>query len=285
MPASIGKYTRFSLRALLAAFVVFSLLLAVMLVPARKQRTALRELEERNCWFVFNTDYPRHPYHLTENSEVFEFDWHLTPASPPNVPSWLLNLMGPDCFRHVIYVSIRGPSVGYDPVGDEVLVPIGELKTIEGLNLTDSHTTAVGEPRETYVGENNITDVGLRSLGEMPRLTYLSLAMTRVTSEGMNTVARFRCLKKLDLSYTDVDDAGMAALATLPELESLILIETKVTDRGLLELASCRSLQWLSVIDADGVTDEGAVALQQRRPTLRIRTAKHVFRFQPTPTP
>ena len=70
-------------------------------------------------------------------------------------------------------------------------------------------------------------DTGAQALARLGRLTWLSLARTRVTDAGL--VHLPRSLRTLYLTRTPVTEAGVLALLQLPELRELDLRGTSVS--------------------------------------------------------
>jgi internalin A len=69
-----------------------------------------------------------------------------------------------------------------------------------------------GSPFGLYLGETQVTDLGLKELTALKSLRSLSLHKTRVTDTGLKELAALRNLQSLELSGTSVTDAGVKEL-------------------------------------------------------------------------
>ena len=88
-----------------------------------------------------------------------------------------------------------------------------------------------------YFGETQLTAKGLRLLGEMPTVEYLSLRKNRLGGLRPGDLAGFRQLRVLALDDTDVTNEDMRAVAELETLWNLNLQNLKqIDDRGLAYL-------------------------------------------------
>ena len=127
-------------------------------------------------------------------------------------------------------------------------------------------------------------DEGVRLLGDMPKVTWLSLersaasdaallhvkelnaletlflGQSQITGEGLPQLAGLNELTQLSLQGLKVGDAHLAALTGLSKLELLGLDDTQITDRGLTHVAKLKHLKvlWLNRTQ---VTDQGLAQL------------------------
>ena len=63
------------------------------------------------------------------------------------------------------------------------------------------------------LGENNITDVGIKEVAKLKKLTSLDLAFClKITDVSLKEVAKLKKLKALFLDETQVTKAGLAQL-------------------------------------------------------------------------
>ncbi|MCU0449125.1 MAG: ribonuclease inhibitor [Bernardetiaceae bacterium] len=102
-----------------------------------------------------------------------------------------------------------------------------------------------------------------------PQIVWLDLGNTQVTDAGLATVGQMPNLVKLALPNTQVTDAGLDKLAPLAHLEYLNLYGTALTDNGLAKLAPLKRLQALYVWQTK-VTEAGAKQLQTQLPGLAV---------------
>jgi hypothetical protein len=124
----------------------------------------------------------------------------------------------------------------------------------------DDHTLAalpgLDDITKLEVRSSPVTDEGLRHVGALSRLRWLTLEHTNVTGAGL---AHFRGLPLAALSLlgSPVDDAGFSALPELPALETINLSETLVAGPGLAHLRRLPALTGLDLsstkVDDDGL--------------------------------
>lgn len=81
-----------------------------------------------------------------------------------------------------------------------------------------------------------VTDAGLKTVVQFPRLTRLDLRKTKVTDKGVEQLAALKHLTYVNLYGTEVTDAGLATLAGIKTLRNIYLWETKATDAGVAKL-------------------------------------------------
>ena len=103
-------------------------------------------------------------------------------------------------------------------------------------------------------------------------IAQLDLGRTKITDAGLKTVAQLPRLAQLDLRQTSVTDAGLEALTKLKNLQSLNLYGTQVTDAGLKQLAAVKSLK-IVYLWGSKATDAGAKQL-----TASIKGVKVVLK-------
>jgi hypothetical protein len=89
----------------------------------------------------------------------------------------------------------------------------------------------------------DITDVGIRSLADIPQLKGLFVSRTRLTDDGLQAFAGHDDLSSLGLHGTEVTAAGLPVLATLPRLRHLDMSGTDITGEELCQLCCCSRLE------------------------------------------
>ena len=174
--------------------------------------------------------------------------------------------------RDLTSLNLAGASVT-----DADLARIGTMTGVRDLHLERSEMTDAGLvhlrrlPNLTglNLGSTRVTDAGVEILGKMTRLTRLILFETRLTDTCLPGLARLP-LENLNLSGTDGTDDGMPALGQITTLNVLSLrMLPGLTDNGLGALRSLIRLRGLA-LQKTAVTAEGAAALQQDLPRLRV---------------
>ena len=85
------------------------------------------------------------------------------------------------------------------------------------------------------------------------RIIWLDLGRSQVTDAGMKTVGNMRNLERLHLENTKITDGGIASLAGLSKLEYLNLYGTEVTSKIFESLANAKNLRklylWQTKVD------------------------------------
>lgn len=142
------------------------------------------------------------------------------------------------------------------PVGDDDLVHLSGLDTLESLNLSGT----------------DITGAGLVHLANLTNLKKLSLGggyqkQSKVDDEGLSHLTNLTKLEQLVLSDSRITDEGLAHLSGLTNLKSLYLFQTRITDEGLKHLEGLQALEILRA-GRTGITEEGAAAFQAKMPKL-----------------
>ncbi len=142
------------------------------------------------------------------------------------------------------------------PVGDDDLVHLSGLDSLESLNLSGT----------------DITGAGLVHLANLTNLKKLSLGggyqkQSKVDDEGLSHLTNLTKLEQLVLSDSRITDEGLAYLSGLTNLKSLYLFQTRITDEGLKHLEGLQALEILRA-GRTGITEEGGAAFQAKMPNL-----------------
>jgi internalin A len=151
-------------------------------------------------------------------------------------------------FKQLWWVSLGTPKFGDGCLKDVQKLPLRSLK----------------------LDSSAVTDAGLKAVGEMTGLEYLTFRKTAVTDEGLAALKGLKKLRYLDASETKVTDAGVKGLTGLKALETVYLIGTDVSDAGLAELKALPALKSVNVTGAKRVTKAGAADLEKSRPGLSV---------------
>lgn len=157
--------------------------------------------------------------------------------------------------KNLEYLSLMG-----NPVIDEDLTPIGELKDLRGLNL---RFTEVGGP-------------GLNEIASLEKLEYLSIwrSTTEATPEPLESVAKLKALRCLILVKMNLSDTALLEIAKLKNLERLEVRTGSWTigdfgDEGIIHLAKNHKLK-LIAMRGGKYTAEGVAKLQASLPECRL---------------
>ena len=204
------------------------------------------------------------------------YDWELQGGEivwdrKPNVPRWLVGILGVDYFGHVTKADMgsRGD--------DAILVQVGKLSQLEelsvsGPSVTDdglAHIEGLTQLRELARRGTAVSDRGLRHLRRMTQLERLDIEPPTIGDLGLGYLSGLTHLGALNLDGSRVTDAGLAHLRGMTKLTILSLANTQITDAGLAHLKNLRSLRMLVVEDTN-VSDKGVGDLRRTLPTAGI---------------
>jgi len=166
--------------------------------------------------------------------------------------------VGPDSVRRWIGDSAMKPfdrPVAVDladtPLTDDGLQLVGQLTTLEDINLYGT----------------SVTDAGLQHLTGLTHLWALSLNQTRIGDAGLASLKGMNNLRYLNVEACPITDEGVGHIAEVSSLTWLVMGHTRMTDLGLARLTSLRKLNTLAV-NRTGVTDTGIEALRRALPNL-----------------
>eukprot|EP00656_Telonema_subtile_P012279 TRINITY_DN1617_c0_g1_i5.p1 TRINITY_DN1617_c0_g1~~TRINITY_DN1617_c0_g1_i5.p1 ORF type:complete len:726 (+),score=122.29 TRINITY_DN1617_c0_g1_i5:312-2489(+) len=153
----------------------------------------------------------------------------------------LTSLLKP--LRKLQSISLKG----CEALTDKCTQAIAALPKLEVLNLA---RTGVGDLGVTVLKKlegleklvlcsTKVTDESLKVISSsMKALVELDLSCKRVTDLGLRQLGHLSKLTTLNLSYTQVSDQGMLALRKLPKLTNLSLRWTRITDWAIGQLVS-----------------------------------------------
>lgn len=119
---------------------------------------------------------------------------------------------------------------------------------------------------------SQFSDEGMVHIGEMPSIERLDIYGTQVTDAGLAHLKEMKNLKRLQCSgLNGITDKGVESLKELTSLENLSLHGTTITDKSLEYLGGLKNLKALDV-KATGVTNEAWQAFKATRPDLTENT-------------
>ena len=145
-------------------------------------------------------------------------------------------------------------SVGSSVANDELLA---KLKTLPKL-------------KKLYIeGGQQITDQGLKYIGEMSSLQSLSLDSIRMPDTSLAHFRHLKGLRELSLRHCQINDEAMQHVRELRNLRVLRLGTNRITDKGLVHLKALTDLQELELSDGRSpaqsqmqITDAGLIHLK-----------------------
>lgn len=161
-----------------------------------------------------------------------------------------------ESMQHLAGLNFKALNLDRSAVGDRGLRPVGGMVELEFLSLSD-----------TQVG-----DKGLKSLSELESLNSLRVANTTVSNEGIIGLGDKPNLSDLWIRGTKVGDKGFRAIGRMHAMRQLVASETEVTDAGLAHLGNLHLLNNLS-LNETRITDKGLKHLAglQGLETLSLR--------------
>lgn len=135
---------------------------------------------------------------------------------------------------------------------DKAVADLAGLTELRALSLNDN---------------TRVTDAGLKTVGQLKQLRWLSLGHTQVTN--VKDLAGIENLENLFLPGTKITDEGLNGLDGLKKLEGLFLSGTGLTDAGLKHVAGVKGLKLLRLAKTK-ITDAGVEKLKETLPDLKI---------------
>lgn len=156
---------------------------------------------------------------------------------------------------------------------------LGELKKLEQLKLfetgiTDEALSTIARIPSLQIlqlRDKAITDAGFMKLETLHNLRCLELRYTSIGDQGLSVVTHMPHLQYLFIDSTNISDQALHHLQSLHNLEHLHLSHTAITDEAIEPLAQLKSLRSLVLTVGNGVSNEGAVSLQQALPDCTFR--------------
>lgn len=170
--------------------------------------------------------------------------------------------------KEAFLAAIAGSGgVGYDSRGriitvrcenatDADLQLFAELKELEGLHIGGD---GFEKPIVGRAAAPTVTDGGLAPLVKISKLRKLELFDSEISDEGLKTIGQLTGLESLGLESPNITGPGMANLDALKNLRSLVVAGNRVGDSGLRSIAGHAALREL-YLDTE-VTPRGLAEL------------------------
>jgi len=86
------------------------------------------------------------------------------------------------------------------------------------------------------LSDTDLSDDGLKAIGQLSNLTKLNVNRTKITDAGIDAISNLERLITLNLYGTSISDQGLEKLTDLKTLESLYLWQTQTTEEGIEKL-------------------------------------------------
>lgn len=161
---------------------------------------------------------------------------------------------------------------------DDTAAPyLSKLKTIKRLGLsytkfTDKGLEQLDLPNLVHLDVDclPITDRGLETIvTRWPRLSYLNISGTPVTSKGLMKLAKLRRIVALEVAAKVLDDDAMKLITSMP-LTRLSVNSSKFSKKWLDSLGQMKTLTSLSVSNLHNCTDEDYAKLTASLPNAKV---------------
>jgi len=108
-------------------------------------------------------------------------------------------------------------------------------------------------------------------LAEVPGDTvFLNLENAQISDAGVGSLPDLPRLRCIDLDSTRISDTAMERVAMFRSLEEIWIEGTAVSDRGLAFLHDLQSLKFISILDCENISDEAVAALQEAIPGVEV---------------
>ncbi len=121
--------------------------------------------------------------------------------------------------------------------------PLLRVDFLTGVSACDDAKLEVLLPLKDHIAQLDlartaVTDAGLKTVAQLPRLASLDLRQTKVSDAGLKQLAQSANLRTLNLYGTQVSDAGLKHLYGLKNLRNVYLWQTKASEAGAKALAA-----------------------------------------------
>ncbi len=158
----------------------------------------------------------------------------------------------------------------------DVAVPEADRKSIAALRLLGVVVIPVGAETNylsvNFINARTTTDKDLALLLPLKnQLLWLNVGRTNVTDEGLKTIGQLSNLTELNLEHTKVGDLGIEQLMPLKRLVMLNLVGSQVSNKSLVNIGRFTNLEKVFLYQT-GVSSEGVDQLKKDRPKLEVDT-------------
>jgi len=161
----------------------------------------------------------------------------------------LLRKFSPDDFEG-FSADGKGGSIRFLPNADDVVFYISNWTNLRSIRLADS----------------DLTDEGLKRIGNFKKLVSLSVDRTQVTGAGVAALPQIKQLAELYVAGLQVQpELVLKAIGQSPNLIRLSLGETKLSKADLMQLAHQKNLAYLNLDRCRQVDDDVIRALPRHR--------------------
>lgn len=218
------RFLRFRLRTALIVCTLFCVLLALIILPAYRERRAAEALIARGAMVYY----------------AKQLDQDGTPRKAPNTTRWDQAWLHCDLTDHV------GSVVLYNCANEKKdIAHLRYLPQLERLDFCEPSVTDDWLPqlarlpklRRLHLHYASITDDGLAQLQPLEKLEDLSLYHSKVGDGCLDALTNFKQLRKLNLGYTKLEGKHLTKLGSLTNLEALDLVTPGINASDAQEIA------------------------------------------------
>jgi uncharacterized membrane protein len=123
-----------------------------------------------------------------------------------------------------------------------------------------------------FINARSATDKEIAMLMPLKnQLLWLNLGRTNISDEGLKTIGQLSNLTLLNLEHTKIGDSGIEHLTQLKRLTTLNLVGSQVSDKGLVYIGRLTNLEKVYLYQT-GVTSQGINQLIKDRPKIEVDT-------------
>ena len=155
------------------------------------------------------------------------------------------------------------------PIGEAGLKSIGKLTRLTFLSVGELAPTTGGRGPAPQT-RTSLTDAGLRELHSLAKLESLALASRNITEAGVAQLIGY-CpdLVTLHIEQAPLKDTAVEPLTQLRHLRALSLVQSELTDAAIDSLGKLKRITHLNV-QGSQITGDGVRRLQTLLPGCRI---------------
>ncbi len=142
------------------------------------------------------------------------------------------------------------------------------------LNWKGSLTPLTRNPKLDYldIQQTQITTAHLEALLKLKSLKRLNVGTNEFGDDAFKVFAQMPQLTELEVGYNkNISDAGVKCLAKLTNLEKLGLPWTQITESSLTVIAGLPRLKYLDVAGCPKLTSQARLQFKRKRPDVAIR--------------
>ncbi|HEY9754966.1 MAG TPA: hypothetical protein V6C97_07395 [Oculatellaceae cyanobacterium] len=161
-------------------------------------------------------------------------------------------------------------------LSDQALEAISSIPSLSHLILKKTSITDGGivhlkglSALQTLNVPSQISDAGLKNIGELSSLTRLDVSYTSITNAGIKYLVPMDSLSELYLNDTKLTDGVFEHLKEMPSLKTVFLSGTKITDAGLVMIEGSQNLEHLELRDTSA-SEAGLTRLRSKLPNCAI---------------